>query len=65
MPSASVSREYEIINDISDLPQLILDQIKHFFEHYKDLEKGKFVEIEGFKDASEAKEVLRRSLLVK
>ncbi len=65
VPSASVSREYENINDISDLPQLILDQIKHFFEHYKDLEKGKFVEIEGFKDASEAKEVLRRSLLVK
>ncbi len=61
VPSNSVSAEYFNVNDISDLPKLILDQIQHFFEHYKDLEKGKFVKVEGFKDAVEAKEILKKS----
>jgi len=61
VPSNSVSTEYSNVNDISDLPKLILDQIQHFFEHYKDLEKGKFVKVEGFKDAVEAKEILKKA----
>lgn len=63
VPSSSVTKEYENINDISDLPQLILDQIKHFFEHYKDLEKGKFVIVESFKGAKDAKEILKKALV--
>lgn len=31
-----------------DLPQILLDQITHFFAHYKDLEPGKFVKIGGW-----------------
>ena len=65
VPSNSVSREYENVNDLNDLPKLILDQIQHFFEHYKDLEKGKFVKVEEWKNASEAKEILKKSLLAK
>jgi len=65
VPSNSVSKEYENVNDLTDLPKLILDQIQHFFEHYKDLEKGKFVKVEEWKNASEAKEILKKSLLVK
>ena len=61
VPSNSVSVEYSNINDISDLPKLILDQIQHFFEHYKDLEKGKFVKVEGFKGADEAREILKKA----
>jgi inorganic pyrophosphatase len=61
VPSNSVSVEYSNINDISDLPKLILDQIQHFFEHYKDLEKGKFVKVEGFKGAAEAREILQKA----
>jgi inorganic pyrophosphatase len=61
VPSNAVSREYENVNDISDLPQLIIAQITHFFEHYKDLEKGKFVKITGIKGAKEAKEILIQS----
>ena len=38
----------------SDLNELRLNQIQHFFEHYKDLEKGKWVKIEGWGDAAEA-----------
>ncbi|MGE8232720.1 MAG: inorganic diphosphatase, partial [Stenotrophomonas sp.] len=35
-----------------------LERIGHFFEHYKDLEKGKWVKIEGWGDAAEAKRIL-------
>ncbi|MFW2457052.1 inorganic diphosphatase, partial [Methyloversatilis discipulorum] len=38
-----------------DLPQILLDQISHFFEHYKDLEPGKFVKVQGWADIEEAK----------
>ena len=61
VPSDVVSAEYSNIQDISDLPQLILDQIQYFFEHYKDLEKGKFVTVEGFDGAEKAKEILKKA----
>jgi len=65
VPSNSVSKEYENVNDLTDLPKPILDQIQHFFEHYKDLEKGKFVKVESWKNANEAKAILKKSLLAK
>ena len=37
-----------------DMPQQLLSQIQHFFEHYKDLEEGKWVKIEGWGDVSDA-----------
>jgi inorganic pyrophosphatase len=37
------------------LSPLLLQQIEHFFEHYKDLEKGKWVKVQGWADAAEAK----------
>jgi inorganic pyrophosphatase len=39
----------------ADVPELLLAQIKHFFEHYKDLEEGKWVKVEGWLEAKEAK----------
>ena len=45
--------------DICDVPQILLDQIAHFFEHYKDLDEGKWVRVEGWGDVEEArKEIL-------
>jgi len=38
-----------------DFPQVILDQIAHFFAHYKDLERGKFVKVAGWLGSEEAK----------
>ena len=43
---------------LSDVPQHRLDRIKHFFEHYKDLEKDKWVKINKFVDQEEAMKVL-------
>ena len=39
-------------------PAITLAQIQHFFEHYKDLEPGKWVKFEGWGDAAEAKELI-------
>lgn len=61
VPSSSVSKEYEHVKEISDLPELLVKQIKHFFERYKDLEKNKWVKVTGFKSASEAFEIVKSS----
>ncbi len=46
---------YRQIETPRDLPELTLSQISHFFEHYKDLESGKWVKVEGWVGAEEAK----------
>ena len=49
---------YKDIQKLEDLPQLLRDQMVHFFEHYKDLEKGKWVKITGWGDMEDAKKEL-------
>lgn len=46
---------YDHIKDITDVAQHTLDQLTHFFEHYKDLEKNKWVKIEGWVGVDDAK----------
>jgi inorganic pyrophosphatase len=46
---------YDHVNDIHDVSSRLLDQLAHFFEHYKDLEKNKWVKIEGWVGIDEAK----------
>ena len=58
VPSARLSRRYENVHDYSDLPQITLDQIAHFFDHYKDLEGSKWVEVDGWQDADHAKRLI-------
>ncbi|MDK4558493.1 inorganic diphosphatase [Citrobacter freundii] len=41
--------------DVTDLPELLKAQITHFFEHYKDLEAGKWVKVDGWDNAEAAK----------
>jgi inorganic pyrophosphatase len=58
VPSPKLTRRYEKIFNYSDLPQITLDQIQHFFEHYKDLEPGKWVKIDGWYGAARAKDMI-------
>jgi inorganic pyrophosphatase len=46
---------YAGIQSYRDLPSIMCEQIAHFFQHYKDLEKGKWVKIQGWKGVDEAK----------
>jgi inorganic pyrophosphatase len=55
VPIDKVFPAYSGVRGIKDLPELTLERIAHFFEHYKDLEKGKWVKIEGWQDADAAK----------
>lgn len=62
VPSPHVTRRYESIHDHTDLPEITLNQIEHFFEHYKDLEPGKWVKIGGWKDADTAREMISAAI---
>ncbi|RLK51141.1 inorganic pyrophosphatase [Alkalispirillum mobile] len=62
VPVGKLTAMYEDVNNPSDLPQIMLDQISHFFEHYKDLEPGKWVRIDGWEDSESAREELRKSI---
>ena len=55
VPSAKLTRRYERVRTYTDLPDITLEQIRHFFEHYKDLEPGKWVKIDHWGDADEAR----------
>lgn len=54
VPSPKMTKRYENIYEASQLPQITRDQIQHFFEHYKDLEPGKWVKVVRWGDAAEA-----------
>ncbi|SDM31199.1 inorganic pyrophosphatase [Methylobacterium phyllostachyos] len=58
VPAARLTRRYDGIRAHTDLPEITRQQIQHFFEHYKDLEPGKWVRIAGWADASRARELV-------
>ena len=55
VPVDKLSTIYRDVKDINDVPELTKQQIEHFFSHYKDLEPGKWVKINGWADAEAAK----------
>ena len=58
VPSPHLSRRYENVREHSDLPEITLQQIEHFFEHYKDLEPGKWVKIGDWRGATDARKMI-------
>jgi inorganic pyrophosphatase len=48
VPVDELTQMYSNVHGLDDLPKILLDQIAHFFAHYKELEPGKFVKIEGW-----------------
>jgi len=62
VPIDKLSSMYSAINTVRDLPKPLLDSISHFFDHYKDLEPGKWVKIDGWVDAEEAKREIIESI---
>ncbi|KLV11163.1 MULTISPECIES: inorganic diphosphatase [Photobacterium] len=55
VPHSKLTKEYDHIQDVNDLPELLKAQITHFFERYKELEAGKWVKVDGWADAAAAK----------
>lgn len=60
VPDKKLDKAYENVNDIKDLPEQVVLEIKHFFEHYKDLENGKWVKVSGIDGAEKAKEIIKK-----
>jgi inorganic pyrophosphatase len=58
VPSPELTLRYEKVHNYTDLPEITLKQIQHFFEHYKDLEPGKWVKIEDWGDAAHARQMI-------
>ncbi|MGQ9658995.1 MAG: inorganic diphosphatase [Thermochromatium sp.] len=54
LPIDALYKGYRQVESFRDMPQHLLDQIAHFFEHYKDLDEGKWVRIAGWGDREEA-----------
>ena len=53
---------YAHVKSIADMPPITLEQIQHFFEHYKDLESGKWLKLIGWGDVEEAKQLIRDAI---
>ena len=58
VPSTRLTKRYAKIENYSDLPEITLHQIEHFFGHYKDLEPNKWVKIVRWGDAEEARRMV-------
>ena len=62
VPSAKLTQRYAKVANYTDLPEITLKQIEHFFAHYKDLEPGKWVKIVGWGDAAEAHRLVEEGI---
>ena len=62
VPIDKLSNLYTHMDTVRDLPRALLDSISHFFDHYKDLEPGKWVKIDGWVEAEEAKREIMESI---
>lgn len=63
VPTTKLDPFYADINSYRDLPESFIQRISHFFEHYKDLEKGKWVKVLGWEDADKAIELIREGMM--
>ena len=62
VPTPKLTLRYANVHNYSDLPEITLQQIEHFFEHYKDLEPGKWVKIGGWHDAAYARRMITEAI---
>lgn len=58
VPVSRLHPFFDEVNEYTDLPKILTDQIRHFFEHYKDLEEGKWVKVNGWGDKEKARELI-------
>ena len=61
VPHTKLTKIYDHVENYTDLPELLIKQIEHFFENYKDLEAGKWVKVDGWADADAARAEILKS----
>jgi inorganic pyrophosphatase len=62
VPVDALAPFYSDVRSYRDLPKIMCEQIAHFFQHYKDLEKGKSVKITGWADPEQTADLIRASI---
>ena len=62
VPTPKLTQRYAHVFNYTDLPKITVEQVQHFFEHYKDLEPGKWVKMHGWGDAAEAKRMIQDAM---
>ena len=62
VPSSKLTQRYDKVKNYSDLPDITLQQIQHFFEHYKDLEPGKWVKVLRWGGAEDAHRLIMEGI---
>jgi len=62
VPAPKLTQRYDKVRTIGDLPEITLQQIRHFFEHYKDLEPGKWVKVLRWGGAEDAQRLILESI---
>ena len=63
VPSSRLTDYYAKIEAYTDLPEILIKRISHFFEHYKDLEPNKWVKLVGWRGREEAEALIRQGVL--
>jgi len=62
VPVEEVTSIYRDVQSVDDVDSLLLGQIRHFFEHYKDLETNKWVKVDGWEDVDSARKEIMDSI---
>jgi len=62
VPHEKLDPSYSDIKTVDNLPEIIREKIKHFFEHYKELEPGKWVKVENWKGLQDAIEEIKKGI---
>ena len=62
VPHSKLHPYYDEVQSYKDLPTILLQQIEHFFAHYKDLEPGKWVKVTGWGDAATAARMIQEGM---
>lgn len=62
VPISKLDKKYDGIKDINDIEQITKDSICHFFENYKKLDEGKWVDISGWSNAEKAKSLIDEAI---
>ena len=62
VPSEKLHPFYTDVENYKDIPEILLQQIAHFFEHYKDLEKNKWVKVTGWEGVEKAKSLIQEAV---
>ena len=62
VPVDELNPYYDGIEELTDVPEILREQIEHFFRHYKELEKGKWVKVTGWVDRSSARKLITEGI---